>query len=112
MTLRGTLNQNWVSARPEVVKSLNNTPLKKLGWLTPTSIHSEIDTAHVQKSQEVNNIKVYKEPSFQIQRKNQLENEQNLNFQVNDFVYLDFDEKLFDKSFNVSVSQKLHSFAS
>ena len=37
-------------------------------------------------------------------RKNQENYTKSSGFQVNDFVYLDFDEKLFDKSFNVSVS--------
>jgi hypothetical protein len=106
MQLRGTLSQDWVTALAGVVQSLNETPQEKLGWLKPSSINSEIDTVRVHKAQKLYNFKPYKEPSFQNQRLNQLENEQSEKLHVNDFVYLDFDEKLFDKSFNVSV--KIH----
>ena len=104
--LRGTLNTNWVSELPRLVQDLNNTPLKKLGGLTPNSIHSEIDSARVSKARKILNISVYSEPNFHIQRQNQASYEKELKLlQVNDFVYLDFDEKLFDKSFDVSVRQ-------
>ena len=102
--LRGTLNDNWVSQLPNIVESLNNTPLSKLGNLTPNSIHSEIDSARVNEERKKLNIHPYSEPNFHQQRQNQenYEKESKL-FQVNDYVYLDFDEKLFDKSFDVSV---------
>ena len=103
MSLRGTLSQDWVSALPQVIKSLNETPLKKLGWLTPNSIHSEIDSVRVRTAKEAHLITTYKEPNFQTQRENQLAYKKSKGLQINDFVYLDFDEKLFDKSFNVSV---------
>ena len=103
--LRGTLNDNWVSELPNVVEGLNNTPLKKLGDLTPNSIHSEIDSANVAKARKTLNISVYSEPNFHIQRENQSNYEKEVKLlQVNYYVYLDFDEKLFDKSFDVSVS--------
>ena len=102
--LRGTLNQDWVSALPKTVEALNNTPLKKLGGLTPASINSEIDSVNVSHSKQKQNILTYSEPDFHTQRANQrnYEKEPKL-LQTNDFVYLDFDEKLFDKSFDVSV---------
>ena len=102
--LRGTLNQDWVSALPQTVEALNNTPLKKLGGLTPNSIHSEIDSVKVSQAKQTNHILSYSEPNFHTQRQNQADYEKQTKlFQINDYVYLDFDEKIFDKSFNVSV---------
>ena len=104
MILRGILSQNWPKYLPTVVKSLNDTPLKKLGYLKPNSIHSEIDSVKVQELKKVNSIVTYNEPNIEIQHENKkVYEKESTNFQVNDYVYLDFDEKLFDKSFNVSV---------
>ena len=107
--LRGTLNNNWVLELPKIVQDLNNTPLRKLGGLTPNSIHSEIDSVNVSNARKSLNVSVYTEPNFHIQRQNQTNYEKELNFlQVNDYVYLDFDEKLFDKSFDVSVKLRFN----
>jgi hypothetical protein len=102
--LRGSLSQDWVKYLPKVVNDYNNTPIKKLGWLKPNSIQSESDSVKVAKARAENDIKVYSEPTFQAQRENQKTYENSeTNLKVNDYVYLDFDEKLFDKSFDVSV---------
>jgi hypothetical protein len=104
MLLRGTLSQNWVDAIQNVVNSYNNTPIKKLGWIKPSTIHSEIDSVRVQKAQIKNKVKVYREPNFEQQIENQKEYElQTKNLQVGEYVYLDFGEKLFTKSFDVQV---------
>jgi hypothetical protein len=104
MLLRGTLNQDWVTQILNVVKSYNETPIKKLGWLKPDEIHSEIDSVKVDKARQENNVQVYSEPSFEEQRTNQNEYEKNpKNLQVGQYVYLDFDQKLFSKSFDVQV---------
>ena len=113
MLLRGTLSQDWPKYLPEVTKALNNTPIKTLGWLKPSSIHGESDSQKVRIAKQSANISTYTEPSFQKQEENQHQYENSSNtLQVNDFVYLDFDEKLFDKSFDVSVSSNvlLHIF--
>ncbi len=103
--LRGMLTHNWVKYLPIVVQSLNNTPMKKLGWLKPSSITSEKDSVNVRNAKLENNIDSYSEPDFRTQRKNQEVYEQSSsNLKPGDFVYLDFDEKIFDKSFDVSVS--------
>jgi hypothetical protein len=102
--LRGTLNNNWVKYILNVVKSHNETPLKKLGWLKPSDIHSEFDSVLVQQQKTKFHITTFKEPSFEIQRQNQTISSANRKtLQVNDFVYLDLDEKLFDKSFDIQV---------
>ncbi len=109
--LRGTLSQDWVKYLPQVVKSYNDTPIKKLGWLTPSSITSEIDSVKVAEAKAKNNIPTYSEPPFEEQRQNQKLYESNKDYlQINDYVYLDFDEKLFDKSFDVSVSKNQFVF--
>jgi hypothetical protein len=104
MSLRGTLNQNWPKLLEVTVNALNNSPTARIGYLTPNSIHSEIDSVRVQEAKERNNIKSYKEDNFKIQQENQKQYETTDNLlQVNDYVYLDFNQKLFDKSFDVSV---------
>ena len=96
-----------MSQLPRIVEDLNNTPLTKLGNLTPNSIHSEADSVLVNEERQKVNIPHYSEPNFSIQRKNQVNYEKETKLlQVNDYVYLDFDEKLFDKSFDVSVSSQ------
>ena len=104
MLLRGILSQDWVNFLPKVTESLNNTPIKRLGWLKPSSIHSESDSVHVKQAQNVHHIEVYSEPNFHIQQQHE-ENYINdsKNLQVHDFVYLNYETKMFDKSFDVSV---------
>jgi hypothetical protein len=41
MALRANLTQNWVKYIQFVVDGHNNTPIKKLGWLKPSQIHSQ-----------------------------------------------------------------------
>jgi len=78
--------------------------MKKLGWLKPSSITSEKDSVNVRNAKSENSIDSYTEPDFRTQRKNQEVYEQSsTNLKPGDFVYLDFDEKLFDKSFDASV---------
>jgi hypothetical protein len=106
--LRGTLNNNWVKYISNVVNSHNETPMKKLGWLKPNEIHSEFDSVLVQQQKTKFNIPTYKEPLYETQ----VQNQKSLSaigkkFQINDFVYLDLDEKLFDKSFDIQVRKLL-----
>ena len=105
MTLRGTLNQNWVEVLEKIVNDMNNTPIKRLGFLRPNQIHSEIDSVFVKNAQ--NNIKlnIYKEPSWKSQFENVKNYESDFSkIQIGNYVYRDIDEKIFDKSFNVSVN--------
>lgn len=105
MILRGTLSHDWPKYINKVVKDMNNTPLERLGWLTPNSITSILDSVRVTEAKEKRNIPIKKEPNVQNQIKNQVNYEQDkTKIQVDSYCYLDFDEKLFDKSFDVSVS--------
>jgi hypothetical protein len=104
MILRGSLSQNWVKYIVKVVEQYNQTPNKKLGGLTPESIHSEFDSVLVNEARKKNNVIEFVEPHFQQQIMDQKTYEENKNnFQVNDFVYLSTNEKLFDKSFDTKV---------
>jgi hypothetical protein len=100
MLLRSKLNQNWVETLPKVILSFNNTPLKNLGWLKPSDIKTKFDTLLVNQEREKYGVKVYKEPTFHEQL--QLQNKETA-FNINDYVYLDFDSKPFDKSFDTQV---------
>ena len=105
MTLRGTLNQNWVEVLAKIVNDMNNTPIKRLGFLTPNQINSEIDSVFVKNAQKNINLDIYKEPSWKTQFVNVKHYETDVsNIQIGNYVYRDFDEKLFDKSYNVSVN--------
>ena len=111
MTLRGSLNQNWPKFLEIVVKNLNNIPNKKLGFLKPTAINNEADSVLVSNAKKELNIETFREPNFKQQQINQKNYENSKNeFQVGDFCYVDFDEKLFDKSFDVVVCYFLLRF--
>jgi hypothetical protein len=104
MLLRGILNQNWVKYLSIVVDSLNKTPIKKLGWLQPDMINSEKDSVKIQTAQKINKKSTFREPPFEIQRQNQQNYEDDKKLlQIKDYVYLDYNEKMFDKSFDVAV---------
>ena len=110
MTLRGTLNQNWVESLVKIVNDMNNTSIERLGYLRPNQINSEIDSVFVQNAQKIHKINIYKEPNWATQLKNIKSYSIDLsNIQKGDYVYRDFDEKIFDKSYNVSVNS-LESF--
>lgn len=103
--LRGTLSQDWIKNLAKVTVDYNNTPLKHLGYLTPNSITSEFDSINVQNSKEKYNQTIYTEPSYKNQRKNQLNYNLNpKNLKEGDFVYINFPEKQFDKSFDTQVN--------
>ena len=101
LLLRSQMKHSWVQYLPNVVKSLNNTPLKRLGWLTPNSIHDEASSVFVRNAKKTNNILEENLPTY----KEQKQNEENYSgdLKKDDYVYVDFVEKLFDKSFDVSV---------
>jgi hypothetical protein len=108
MLLRGTLRHDWVHEIKNVVDSYNATPIKKLGWIKPNTIHSEFDSVRVQEAQRQHNIDIFREPNFEQQIKNQKDYEsESQNLQVGQYVYLDFDEKMFDKSFDVQVKNEV-----
>ena len=105
MLLRSQLSQDWPRYLPIVTESLNNSPLKKLGYLRPNDVSTEADTILVEKARKAKNIDVPKLPTFEEQNKTQALYEANKkNLQVNDFAYLSFPKTAFDKSYDTSVS--------
>ena len=89
-----------------MVSALNKRPLEKIGFLRPDDIHSEFDDIKVQEAQKSHNLKPYSEPDWQTQEKQQkeYENSSKNKFQVGTFVYLDYPQHVFEKSFHVQVS--------
>jgi hypothetical protein len=109
-TLRGTLNQDWVTVLETVVDNLNNIPTKRIGYLKPNSIRGEFDSVKVQEAKKTHNIKTFTEDSWKKQKQNQEEFEKSSALlKVNDYCYIDFDEKLFDKSYDVKVNSFIFS---
>ena len=107
MTLRSELSKNWPYYLPIITKSLNDMPVESLGFLKPSDIKSEADSVKVDEALKSHNLTKRLLPSFQEQNENQRHYEENKkNILPNSYCYLNFDEKLFDKSFNVSVSKK------
>lgn len=105
MSLRGNLSQDWLKLLEITVDALNSTPTSRIGYLTPNSITSESDSTRVQTARKNLNIKSFSEENFKTQLQNQkYYNKTKAQFRVNDYVYLDFNQKWFDKSCDVSVS--------
>ena len=103
--LRSELSKDWIHYLPIVTNSLNNSPLESLGFLKPSDIRTEADSIKVDQALALNEI-TRKEtlPTFEEQNENQKNYEKNKkNLLPGTFCYLDFNEKLFDKSFDVAV---------
>jgi hypothetical protein len=104
MLLRAKLSQNWVKYLKIVVNAHNETPIKKLGWMKPNQIHTEFDSTLVDIEKKKHNIETYREPDFDTQKLLQETHiKNNKKLQVNDYVYLDLKENLFDKSYDIQV---------
>ena len=108
--MRTSLTQKWVDAIPKVVKSLNSTPIKKLGFLTPASVVNEASSVAVDEALKKNNLEVPTDPTYQEQAKNQasydsesLKSEKLL--KKHDFVFVDLKSSAFDKGYDILVSE-------
>ena len=87
--LRDKQYQNWTKFLKVVSDQFNNTPQKKLGFIKPIQIKSICDTELLLNSNK--NFKRNKVISYKTQEENQKSHEENKTlFQVNDFVYLNF----------------------
>jgi hypothetical protein len=106
MLLRSQLSHDWVKVLPTVIESFNNTPKRSIGWLRPNDIKSKLDSLIVKEQRKKYGIEVYTEPSFHEQLAAQNIDKTTM-LKVGDYVYLDFDEKLFDKSFDTQVCHKI-----
>lgn len=105
MLLRGTLSKDWVSALPNIITKLNNSPLKRLGNLKPNDINGIQDSYRVLELKEKLGRPIFKEPSFDEQQRNQelyYSNEKNV-LREESYCYVDFKTSVFDKAYDVSV---------
>ena len=110
MMLRGTLSHDWISALENITNDMNNTPLKRLGWLKPNDINDVFDSVKVNEAKQKFNIPILHEPSFSEQKKNQKLYEANKSqkFREGSFVMVDFEDETFHKAFDTSVrTQKM-----
>ena len=105
MMLRSELSKDWIHYLPIVTNSLNNSPLESLGFLKPSDIRTEADSIKVDQALALNEITPKETlPTFEEQNENQKNYEKNKkNLLPGTFCYLDFNEKLFDKSFDVAL---------
>jgi len=104
MLLRSKLSENWVKYLPQVVKSLNDLPLKKLGYLKPKEITNEASSVAVSEAKKQHSIPTFVQPSFEqqtLQYEADLTSKKSL--KVGDYVHKQFDSKLFDKKYNIAV---------
>jgi len=102
--LRNNLSQDWPKIIETVANEQNNVPQKSLGFLKPSDINSPYDSAKVTKAKKLYKIETYRESNFKEQianEKNYANNDKNL--KVNDYVYVDFKQDIFGKSFDVQV---------
>ena len=84
MVLRSELSKDWIHYLPIVTKSINNTPLKKLGYLRPIDIQTEADSVKVENALKTHGLEKVTLPTYQEQNKNQAKYEANKkNIQVN-----------------------------
>lgn len=90
----------------KICEDYNNTPIKTLGWIKPNDINNVYDSVTVQKAQIQHNIVAYKEPDYKKQLENQngfVNKSKKNDIKKGSYVYLDFKEDLFGKSFDVQV---------
>lgn len=104
MMLRSGLTQEWFTLLKKATNSYNETPIERLGWLKPNDISSPADSYKVDQSKLQHKIPIVKETTFEEKRENVKNYSGDL--KIGDYVYKDFDQKLFDKSFDVSVKAK------
>jgi len=104
MLLRAKLSENWVKYIQNVANNLNNLPIKKLGFLRPNDIVNEASSVEVSNEKEKHNIPTFRQPTFEKQRENEVNDAKSeKTFKVGDFVYKQFDVKMFDKKYNIAV---------
>jgi hypothetical protein len=104
--LRAKLSDDWPKYLPYVVHALNQRPLERLGGLRPVDVTSVLDDVKVAEAQKAKGDIPFSEPSWREQEKNKLRYEKSNNkFKVGTFVYLDYPQDVFGKSFHAQISK-------
>lgn len=102
--LRGTLSQDWPSYIEKIVNDYNNTPLKKIGFLKPNEINSVFDSKKIRDALYSQGIDQPNQPTYKDLQASQQNYEQNKNdVQKDDYVYVNFPDSKFGKSFDYQV---------
>ena len=116
--MRSSLSHNWAAATQKVVRSLNATPLKKLGYLTPDSIRSEESSVFVDEALKKHHLEVLKEPTFTQQLRNETKYDEKTETNKKllkkfDYVYVDLKSSgAFDKSYDILVMKlRIHKMS-
>jgi len=104
MALRSKLSQHWTKFIQQIVQNINSTPLKRIGYLTPSEINSEEDSVLVDKALTEHHLKIPTDATYKEQKQNE-ENYKNSsqNLQVDDYVYIRFKDEPMTKSFDFQV---------
>jgi len=110
--LRTYLTKKWTEHIEQIVQSLNNIPLKRLGYLTPNSISDVTSSVLVDNNLKAHNLVLPKDVTFdkQIENQKKYEDEAKTNehlLQKGNYVYLKVKEDAFGKSFDIQVSFEL-----
>lgn len=95
------------------MESLNNIPLKRLGFLAPNDIKDVSSSYLVDKNLKSSDLSVPKEETYDQQQKNQAIYEERAKsndnlLQKGDYVYLKLKEETFGKSFDIQVKQRFN----
>jgi hypothetical protein len=111
--LRGTLSRDWPKALERVVTNYNDTPLKKIGFLKPNDISSKYDSKKVRDALKSQNQQLRDEPNYSELRKNQeqFSNAKGEKLHLGDYVYVNFPESKFGKSFDFQVQYLRATFS-
>jgi hypothetical protein len=96
---------NWPKFLPIATGLVNARPLKRIGNLSPGSINSLADDIAVRQSQKDAQVQVAKEANYKQQNLAQKKYEKSGKFKIGDYVYLDYKESTFAKSFDLKVSK-------
>lgn len=106
--LRSKLSKHWTEFIQQIVESLNNIPLKRIGYLKPNDITDVTSSYFVDQRLKANGLPIPKEPTYKKQQQNQTNYEklakhnENL-IKTGDYVYLKQKEDVFGKSFDIQV---------
>jgi hypothetical protein len=106
MLMRSKLTSNWPKYLQAIVDALNQRPLKRIGYLKPADINSDLDDIKVQQALSDHKIEPYRQPDWRTQEKNQTDYENSTKnvLQVGTYVYADQKQQVFNKSFYIQVS--------
>jgi len=102
--LRGNLIKNWPQELERVVRDHNETPAKKIGFLKPNDINSKYDSKKVRDALQTHGLEIKRGPNFDALKQNELSYDKSRGIQIGSYVYVDFPEERFGKSFDYQVN--------